>query len=71
MLEEEKLPKVDASDADIDEKGDPNKVMEFITHRKPNQEYVISYMTPVQLHPVEAWDLLRILSNGSEGVLGG
>src|SRR6185312_7489447 len=27
--------------------------------------------TPVQLHPVEAWDLLHILSHGSDSVLGG
>lgn len=27
--------------------------------------------TPVQLHPVEAWDLLHLLSAGNDGVLGG
>lgn len=27
--------------------------------------------TPVQMHPIEAWDLLRLLSQGNEHVLGG
>lgn len=67
-----KLPKVDASDADIDEKGDPNKVMEFLSRiGSQTKSMLLATATPVQLHPVEAWDLLRILSNGSEGVLGG
>jgi hypothetical protein len=32
---------------------------------------LLATATPVQLHPIEAWDLLSILSNGNEGVLGG
>jgi hypothetical protein len=32
---------------------------------------LLATATPVQLRPVEAWDLLDILSRGSEAVLGG
>jgi hypothetical protein len=32
---------------------------------------LLATATPVQLHPVEAWDLLHILSHGNDGVLGG
>ena len=32
---------------------------------------LLATATPVQLHPVEAWDLLHILSHGNESVLGG
>ncbi|MFN9823094.1 MAG: helicase-related protein, partial [Planctomyces sp.] len=32
---------------------------------------LLATATPVQLHPIEAWDLLRILSEGNDGVLGG
>jgi hypothetical protein len=32
---------------------------------------LLATATPVQLHPVEAWDLLHILSNGNDSVLGG
>ena len=31
---------------------------------------LLATATPVQLHPVEAWDLLRILSQGNDSVLG-
>lgn len=32
---------------------------------------LLATATPVQLHPVEAWDLLKLLSHGNDGVLGG
>lgn len=32
---------------------------------------LLATATPVQLHPVEAWDLLHILSHGNDSVLGG
>ena len=32
---------------------------------------LLATATPVQLHPVESWDLLHVLSHGNEGVLGG
>lgn len=31
---------------------------------------LLSTATPVQMHPIEAWDLLRLLSEGSDHVLG-
>lgn len=32
---------------------------------------LLSTATPVQMHPIEAWDLLRLLAQGNEHVLGG
>ncbi|HOV94162.1 MAG TPA: helicase-related protein [Spirochaetales bacterium] len=32
---------------------------------------LLSTGTPVQMHPIEAWDLLRLLSEGNDHVLGG
>lgn len=66
------LPKVDASADEIDEPADPNKLMAFL--RKMGlltKSMLLATATPVQLHPVEAWDLLHILSHGNDGVLGG
>ena len=66
------LPKVDASPADIDERAEPNNLMAFLRtlgHR--TKSLLLATATPVQLHPVEAWDLLHLLSHGNEGVLGG
>lgn len=66
------IPKVDAGDDDIDERAEPGKLMEFL-HQigSRTKSMLLATATPVQLHPVEAWDLLRILSQGNEGVLGG
>jgi hypothetical protein len=67
-----KLPKVDAGPDDIDEKADPNKLMAFLQQiGGRTKSMLLATATPVQLHPVEAWDLLHILSHGNEGVLGG
>ena len=66
------IPKVDASDSEVDERAEPNKLMAFlrdIGHR--TKSMLLATATPVQLHPVEAWDLLHILSHGNDGVLGG
>lgn len=66
------LPKVDAPDEEVDEKANPNRLMSFlrdIGHR--TKSLLLATATPVQLHPVEAWDLLHILSYGNDGVLGG
>jgi len=66
------LPKVDASDEEVDAPAEPNKLMAFLlligTRTK---SLLLATATPVQLHPVEAWDLLSILSQGNDGVLGG
>lgn len=67
-----KVPKVDASADEIDEKADPNKLMAFLREIGPRtKSMLLATATPVQLHPVEAWDLLHILSHGNDGVLGG
>lgn len=67
-----KLPKVDADADEINERADPNKLMAFLREIGPKtKSMLLATATPVQLHPVEAWDLLHILSHGNEGVLGG
>jgi hypothetical protein len=55
----------------IYEKADPNNLMRFlweIGHH--TKSLLLATATPVQLHPIEAWDLLRILAVGNDGVLG-
>jgi superfamily II DNA/RNA helicase len=67
-----KVPKVEAEADEIDEKADPNKVMAFLREiALKTKSMLLATATPVQLHPVESWDLLEILSNGNAGVLGG
>ena len=67
-----KVPKVDADDDEVNERPDPNKLMSFLREIGPKtKSMLLATATPVQLHPVEAWDLLHILSHGNEGVLGG
>ena len=67
-----KIPKTDASEVEVDERPVPNKLMEFLQRIGPKtKSMLLATATPVQLHPVEAWDLLRILSCGNDGVLGG
>lgn len=66
------VPKVEATSEEIDEKADPNKLMDFLRQIGPRtKSMLLATATPVQLHPVEAWDLLHILSHGNDGVLGG
>ena len=67
-----KLPKVDAGADEIDERAVPNKLMAFLREIGPKtKSMMLATATPVQLHPVEAWDLLHILSHGNDSVLGG
>ena len=67
-----KVPKVDAKADEIDEKAEPNKLMAFLWQiGRKTKSMLLATATPVQLHPVEAWDLLHILSQGNDGVLGG
>ena len=67
-----KVPKVDAGAEEIDERAVPNKLMAFLREiAQKTKSMLLATATPVQLHPVEAWDLLHILSYGNEGVLGG
>ncbi len=66
------VPKVDAGPDEIDERAEPNKLMAFLREIGPKtKSMLLATATPVQLHPVEAWDLLHILSHGNDGVLGG
>ena len=65
-------PKADARQPEVDEQPDPNRLMAFLCRiGDKTRSMLLATATPVQLHPVEAWDLLSILSNGNEGVLGG
>ncbi len=67
-----KVPKVDGSADEIDERGEPNKLMAFLREIGPRtKSMLLATATPVQLHPVESWDLLHVLSHGNDGVLGG
>ena len=67
-----KVPKVDADADEVNERAEPNKLMAFLREIGPKtKSMLLATATPVQLHPVEAWDLLHILSQGSDSVLGG
>lgn len=67
-----KVPAVTASADEINESAEPNKLMAFLRQIGPKtKSMLLATATPVQLHPVEAWDLLNILSHGNDGVLGG
>lgn len=67
-----KVPKVDAGADEINEKAEPNKLMAFLRLiGMKTKSMLLATATPVQLHPVEAWDLLHILSHGNDSVLGG
>jgi len=66
------VPKVEADDDAIDERAEPGKLMEFLHEiGMRTKSMLLATATPVQLHPVEAWDLLKLLSQGNDGVLGG
>ena len=53
------------------ESPDPNNLLRYMydlaTHTK---SLLLATATPVQLRPIEAWDLLDVLSQGDESVLG-
>lgn len=67
-----KVPKVDDGPDEIDKKAEPNKLMKFLRQiGSQTKSLLLATATPVQLHPVESWDLLHILSHGNDGVLGG
>ena len=54
-----------------DEKAEPNNLMAFLLEISTRtKSMLLATGTPVQLYPVEAWDLLSILAVGSEGVFG-
>ena len=54
------------------EKPDANNLLAFLYEISTRtRSMLLATATPVQLRPVEAWDLLDVLSRGSEAVLGG
>ena len=63
-------PKMDAGQPEVDEKPDPNKLMAFLCQIGDKTKALLATATGAP-HPIEAWDLLSILSNGNESVLGG
>ncbi|MCL4561940.1 MAG: phospholipase D-like domain-containing protein [Chloroflexi bacterium] len=53
------------------ENPDPNNLMEFMYQVSPRtRSLLLATATPVQLRPIEAWDLLDLLNRGDESVLG-
>ena len=66
------VPTVEADADAINGRADPNRLMAFLREIGPKtKSLLLATATPVQLHPVEAWDLLHILAHGNESVLGG
>ena len=54
-----------------DEPADPNHLLAFLHEiASRTKSMLLGTATPVQLYPVEAWDLLDVLSTGTEAVLG-
>ena len=65
------LPKIEDGADRVNERPDSNKLMTFLLRLAPKaKSMLLATATPVQLHPVEAWDLLAILSEGNPSVLG-
>jgi superfamily II DNA or RNA helicase len=53
------------------EAPDPNNLLRFMLElAERTRSLLLATATPVQLRPIEAWDLLDILSRGDESVLG-
>lgn len=53
------------------EKPDPNNLLAFLHDIAPRtKSLLLATATPVQMHPIEAWDLLTALAKGNEAVLG-
>lgn len=53
------------------ESADPNNLLTFLYEISARtKSLLLATATPVQLHPIEAWDLLDALSRGSDAVLG-
>ena len=54
------------------ESADANNLLDFLYEiSKRTKSMLLATATPVQLHPIEAWDLLDALSRGTDAVLGG
>ena len=58
-------------DQSMYEKADPNNLMRFMKEMSPRtKSMLLATATPVQIHLIEAWDLLKILAQGNDMVLG-
>jgi len=52
--------------------AEPNNLLRFLWDvSRQTRSLLLATATPVQLHPIEAWDLMDALARGSEAVLGG
>lgn len=59
------------NDQSVFEKADPNNLMKFLIDISPKtKSMLLATATPVQIHLIEAWDLLRVLAEGNDMVLG-
>ena len=59
------------NDNSPNEPADPNNLMKFLLEISDRtKSMILATATPVQLHPIEAWDMLDVLSRGNEQVLG-
>ena len=67
-----KLPKLtENGNAMQNPQTEANKLYAFLYRLAPRtRSMLLATATPVQMHPIEAWDLLRLLSEGSDHVLG-
>ena len=55
----------------LEEKAAPNNLMKFLLEiSQRTKSMLLATATPVQIHPVEAFDLLSILAQGCDQVLG-
>ena len=53
------------------EKPEPNNLLRFLMEIAPRaKSLLLATATPVQLDPIEAWDLLNVLNSGKDFVLG-
>ncbi|WP_322792536.1 phospholipase D-like domain-containing anti-phage protein [Bellilinea sp.] len=54
-----------------DEKAEPNNLFSFMQKiAERTRSLLLATATPIQLHPIEVWDLLEVLSQGADEVLG-
>ena len=55
----------------MDQKADPNNLMKFLLQISRNtKSMLLATATPVQLYPIEAYDLMSILAQKNDSVLG-
>ncbi len=53
------------------EHAQPNNLLAFIQQiALQTRSLLLATATPIQIHPIEAWDLLEVLARGNESVLG-